>query len=554
VGQRRNLWRLIQAPTGNEDVDYGNLLNIFQSYYENPVKFVADILGAVSYNGNLGPDPWQCDVLDALVEHRLIAVRAPHGIGKTTGCSFAIHWYLTTHYMCKIPIVAPTFGKQVKAMIFSEVHAWRRKSLLREIYTQNQTKMAIIGAENEWFAEGVAAEEPDKVEGFHAPGGVLYIFDEAKGIQKKIWDAARGALTGPEDRMLAVSTPPLAPIGEFVRVFTQLRATWKTFHFGPTPRQSKKWRREREREWPKGSPEYVSKILGEIPKSSTDRTVIPLDLIEKAMQRQPTAEDLKGSTSVGMDVARYGQDETVMAFRHGKVILPLETFAKQDTAISAKLLEEVLPGYDTAQVDEVAVGAGVVDPISHHPELKHKLVPVKNNDESPDPERYHDLGTWMWFMFVKWLEDGGVLPYDDELCSQLATREFEWHFQHGRMTRKLVSKKDTAKNRQKSPDRAEAVILAAIGAPKAMVAYLSQADMDANDKLRLESARLKAELMSRMGKSVKAEEVLKDQGPEQRRPDTFGLRSRREALTTRQLSQDERVNPLRGGFWRRNRP
>jgi len=550
VTQRRNLWRLIQAPTGNDDIDYGNLLNIFESYYQNPVHYVADILGAVSYNGNLGPDPWQCDVLDALVEHRLVAVRCPHGVGKTTCAAFAVHWYLPTHYMCKIPIVAPTFGKQVKAMIFSEIHGWRRKSLLRDIYTQNQTKMAIIGAENEWFAEGVAAEEPDKVEGFHAPGGVLYIFDEAKGIQKKIWDAARGALTGPEDRMLAVSTPPLAPIGEFVRVFTQLRATWKTFAYGPTPRQSKSWRKEREREWPKSSPEYISKVLGEIPKSSTDRTIIPMDLIEKAMMRQPSPEDLLGVTRIGMDVARYGQDSTVIACLHGKVVLPLEAFAKQDTSISAKLVEELLPSYDSLQVDEATVGAGVIDPLSHHPTLKQKVIPVRNNDASPMPESYHDLATYMWFMLVKWLEDGGILPNDDELASQLATKEFEWHFLHGRMSRKLVSKKDSAKNRQKSPDRADAVILACIPVPRVVVACLSQTDMDLNDKQRMLAAVIRAQNQPRR---VAKEEVLKDDGPEQKMTDRLGMRNRRDAMTSRHEGIHG-SNPLQNSFWRRKKP
>ncbi len=550
MGQRRNLWRLIQAPTGNDDVDYGNLLNIFESYYENPVSYVSDILGATAYTGKLGPDPWQCDVLDALVEHRLVAVRSPHGIGKSTCATFAIHWFLTTHFMSKIPIIAPTFGKQVKAMIFSEVHSWRRKSLLRDIFQPNQTKLSIIGAENEWFAEGVAAEEPDKVEGFHAPGGVLYIFDEAKGINKKIWDAARGALTGTEDRMLAVSTPPLAPIGEFVRVFTQLRTTWKTFHFGPTPRQSKSWRREREKEWPKGSPEYVSKILGEIPKSSTDRTIIPLGLIEAAMARTPTAKDLEGNSSLGMDVARYGADETVIARRHGVVVLPLECFAKQDTAVSAALVAEILPMYDYLQVDEVAVGAGVVDPISHHPTLKHKLVPVHNNAESPVPESYHDLGTYMWFMFLKWLEDGGILPFDDELCAQLANREFEWYYLHGRLSRKLVSKKDTAKDRQKSPDKAEAVILAAIPIPKLVVACLSQSDMDSNDTERLKESILKSALQPRR---IQKEAINKDDGPEQKRGDRLGMRSRREALVGRGDGGLDRSSPLRGGFWKRGR-
>jgi hypothetical protein len=265
------------------------------------------------------------------------------------------------------------------------------------------------------------------------------------------------------------------------------------------------------------------------------------------MARQPCPEDLQGRTRIGMDVARYGADETVIACLHSKVILPLETFTKQDTAVSAKLVEEILPGYDSLQVDEATVGAGVVDPISHHPTLKHKLVPVRNNDASPLPESYHDLATYMWFKFVDWLEAGGILPHDDELASQLATKEFEWHFLHGRLSRKLVSKKESAKNRQKSPDRADAVILAAIGVPKAVVAYLSQADMDDNDKLRLQAAIIKATLQPRRQQK---EAILKDAAPEELRPDTFGLRSRREAMTAKH-DPGERANPLRGGFWRR---
>lgn len=399
---------------------------------------------------------------------------------NTTLCAFAVHWFLTTRYCSKVPIVAPTFSKQIKSMIFSEIHSWRKKSLLHDIYASTQTKMGIVGAEDIWFAEGVAAEDPNKVEGFHAPGGVLYVLDEAKGIDKKIWDAARGALTGDEDRMLAVSTPPLAPIGEFVRVFTHLRSTWKTFYVPPTPRQSKQWRKDREREWPKGSPEYISKVLGEIPKHSTDRTVIPVALVEEAMRRKATQADLDGVKRIGCDVARHGMDETVIAVMHGKVVLPLECFPKQSTAITAQLLREILPAYDTLQIDAIGMGAGVVDMVNLDPSLRDKVIPIEAHDTSPEPDRFYDLGTWMWFEFVKWLEGGGILPYDDAMASQLVTREFQWVFKRGVGTvRKLVSKDDMRRKNMKSPDRADAVILAAIPVRVTRVAMLSQEDMEA---------------------------------------------------------------------------
>jgi hypothetical protein len=231
----------------------------------------------------------------------------------------------------------------------------------------------------------------------------------------------------------------------------------------PTPRQSKQWRKDREREWPKGSPEYVSKVLGQIPKHSTDRTVIPVALIEEAMRRKPTQDDLDGVKRLGVDVARLGQDESVIAALHGKVILPLECFPKQSTAVTARLIQEVLPAYDAMQIDAIGLGAGVVDMVNLDPALRSKVIPIEANATSPEPERFYDLGTWMWFSFVQWLEQGGILPYDDLLAAQLATREFDWTFKRGVGTvRKLVSKDDMRRKNAKSPDRADAVVLAAI--------------------------------------------------------------------------------------------
>lgn len=447
------------------------------------MAFATEQLGATSYTGADGPDPWQCDVLEAVLVHRLVAVRSPHGVGKTSCACFCVHWHLCTHPFSKVPITAPTFETQVRDIFFAELHGWTRRSRLRRLLAPYKTKLAVKGAEDEWFAVGFGAgSNAEHREGFHAPGGVLYIFDEAKGVPKTIWDAARGALTGEHDRMLVISTPPLAPIGEFVKVFTTLRHTWKTFAIPPTPRQDPAWRAEREREWPPGSPEHESKILGHIPRLGGDDTVIPLGLIEAAMQAPPVAMNagLLG-TQIGCDVARYGSDETVFALRRGAVIGPLEIRTQQDTFVtSGELRQWLLQGYSRANVDDVGLGAGVIDPLLHDPEVHARVAGVNFGGAADDPERFYDRGTELWFALKGWLEDGLVLPNDEDLAAQLASRRFKWVPNRKGLSavRKLESKDEMKARGLKSPDRADAVVLACATPPRGAES-LSVAEMHA---------------------------------------------------------------------------
>ena len=399
---------------------------------------------------------------------------------NTATASFAAIWYLWTHPLSKVPIILPTFDVQVRKVFFAELHTWIAQCRLKARMRPLTTSVSIEPHGDEWSLFGYSAGAKAAArEGIHAPGGVLYILDEAKGIDKAIWDAARSSLTGPHDRILAVSTPPLAPIGEFVRVFTSLRDAWKCFSIGPTPRQSPQWIADREREWPRGSPEHTAKVLGEIPQYGGDDTVVPLGLVEAAMRRGtdlglPGADDrailapilaaLEGEKIVGVDVARLGSDSTIYARRVGMVILPLIERTKQDTTVTAGEVEELLREGYRAQIDEVGVGVGCLDPILHNPALADQVTGVNFGGAADDPARFCDRGTEMWFQFVDWLRAGGVLPLDDELAAQLCARRYEWVLRGGERVRKLESKEKAKKRGLRSPDRADAVVLACAGA------------------------------------------------------------------------------------------
>jgi phage terminase large subunit len=91
------------------------LQQLLHAWMHDPVKFVRGAIG-------VEPDPWQADVLDAVEAHDNVAIRAAHGVGKTAVLSWAIVWFLMTRPLAKVPTTAPTFNKQVRDVLWAEVH------------------------------------------------------------------------------------------------------------------------------------------------------------------------------------------------------------------------------------------------------------------------------------------------------------------------------------------------------------------------------------------------------------------------------------------------
>ncbi|MFQ5912427.1 MAG: hypothetical protein ACE5JS_04525 [Nitrospinota bacterium] len=306
---------------------------VWMTFWDHPVRFVQECLGAE-------PEPYQADVLDALAEFPRVAVRSGHGVGKTAVAAWAVTWFLVTRPLSKVPTTAPTFEKQVRDIFWAEIHRWVGPSFLAGGLELSQTRMAVKGFEEEWFAVGMSAARPENLEGFHAPH-LLYVIDEAKGVSDAIFDGIQGALTT-DAKLFLISTPG-ARLGYFHQVFTKLRTTWKTFHIpclgrwedakalpseNPiSPRISPEWIGARKEEWGESSPVYQARVMGEFPSEGED-ALISLSHIEAAEGRQAAAwsemaesadaDSAKGfehtrwlKRALGVDVARYGSDFTV---------------------------------------------------------------------------------------------------------------------------------------------------------------------------------------------------------------------------------------------------
>jgi len=74
----------------------------------------------------------------------------------------------------------------------------------------------------------------------------------------------------------------------------------------------------------------------------------------------------QGSVEIGVDVARFGNDRSVICVRQGERVLSLEAFGRQDTMATVGRVVAVVERYapeevGAVRVDVIGIGAGVVD-------------------------------------------------------------------------------------------------------------------------------------------------------------------------------------------------
>jgi len=428
------------------------------------VRFVREALG-------VEPDECQRVVLVALNTDRRVAWRSGHGVGKTTLSAWMVLHALICMGPCKVLTTASVW-RQLDKFLWPEIHKWGRRMNLALV---GLDKLPIewlnmeIRITEDWMAFAAASDDPTMIEGCHADF-VFYVMDEAKGIPRGTWLAAKGAMTG-KGQILAISTPPEGAEGYFCDIFTGVVRGWTTFHTSAfdSPRVSKEWIEDLRQEYGEESPEYVARVLGDIPSTNTINTVVPMSWTQSAMDRQPD-ESVDRPRIASLDVARFGDDECVFAVRVGNDVRHMETWHGYPTTTTEDRVWEGCLEWNVSKLimDEGGLGSGPYDHLVLRSRGRRKdgLDPIDivgfNFGGSPNElDRYADAGTEAWFALRDMLSpeskyDPICLPRDIELKSQLVTRRFQWQ-KHGR---KLMSKAEMkSKFHVPSPDRADAIVM-----------------------------------------------------------------------------------------------
>lgn len=444
-------------------------------YARNPIDFVEDVIG-------VRPDDNQRSILRSVEAEPMTSVRSGHGVGKSAVESWAIIWFLCTRPYPKVPCTAPT-QHQLFDILWAEAAKWIRNTpaLKKELIWTNE-KIYMKGHPEEWFAAARTATNPDALQGFHAEH-LLFIIDEASGVKDIVFEPVLGALSTEGAKLLMCGNPTRLT-GFFYDSHHKNRASYNSLHVdGRTSVRVNPQFVERIRKmYGTDSDVFRVRVAGEFPKQEAD-VFISLSAVEMSYMRDPSVSAEISRISFGVDVARYGDDETVIAQNvGGRISLPI-TLRGQSLMVTVgkivQLYREMLAEYPQykgeiyVNIDDTGLGGGVTDRLEEV-KIEERLtrlvvVPVNAAGRVPDEvisygtgkikahEVYDNLTSYLWGNVKEHLRKEDItLPSDDDLVAQLSCRKY-------RLTSKgkiqLESKEEMKKRGINSPDRADAVAL-----------------------------------------------------------------------------------------------
>jgi len=350
-------------------------------------------------------------------------------------------------------------------------------------------------AGKQWLAYGRKPPEQDAVsvfQGVRSQFGMTYVwFDEAGGMSRQMFTAAEAVMTGSKARFTGIGNPDNAGT-EFQKAFIDktLSDEYNLFTISafdlPTltgervyphtsdgdvmearmldALTSREWVEHKQRIWGEKDARYLSKVLGEFPGDG-DNAFFPQRIITGAHDKVIEHDD--GIRPVlGVDIARYGQDETVVYENRGGRVRLIDSWGKTDTTETARKVHRWANklGAVELRIDAGGIGGAVFDMLEKLPDFTSKtyiLIGLDGGTRSPDASRWMNSRAYNHDSLREQLVLGEIdLDYEDrDLADQLLGVTFKFN-QRGAI--QITPKDEMRTVMDGSPDRLDAVIYATV--------------------------------------------------------------------------------------------
>jgi phage terminase large subunit-like protein len=188
--------------------------------------------------------------------------------------------------------------------------------------------------------------------------------------------------------------------------------------------------------------------------AEADDVLIPIDLVSQAVKRAYLPGDIGHAPVVlGIDVARFGNDASVIFRRQGLQAFEPVVIRGMDNMALAGRIVSIIAQYKPASVFiDAGQGAGVIDRIR---QLGHSVIEVPFSSSPFDP-RYLNKRAEMWYDMKKWLSEGGAIPDDLILKSDLSAPVYFFN-NSGKI--QLEAKEKIKERIGRSPDLADGLAL-----------------------------------------------------------------------------------------------
>lgn len=436
-------------------------VSTLRRWYEHPEIFVREEFG-------VAPDPWQDDALTQFPVSPRLALKACKGPGKTAVLAW-IGWnFILTrpHSMCGATSIS---GDNLKANLWTELARWySRSALLQSQFEMTRTEIfhrqhrATWKMEaRTWAKDADATQIGNALAGIHAPY-VLWLGDESGDYPDAIMPTMEGIFAGePLEAHIVQAGNPLKLSGPLYRACTSARKLWTVIEITGDPDDPKRssrisidHAREQIEQYGRDNPWVLVNIFGQFPPASINALIGPDDMTAAQKRGYREAEVAHAAKILGVDVAREGDDASVMYPRQGLVLYPPSVWRNIDGIQGAGAVARKWGDWqaDACFIDNTGgFGASWIDCLRL---LGRSPIGVQYSGK-PNDQRYFNKRAEMYFMAAQWIKEGGQIPQGSAELIQAMTQISYTH----KRDRLLLEDKAQLKARiGMSPDHADAFV------------------------------------------------------------------------------------------------
>jgi hypothetical protein len=414
-------------------------------------------------------DEFQKEYLTALVRHQRLGLLACKGPGKSMILAVGGLWFMFIHKDSEVVCTSIT-ADNLRDGLWKELGKWMRVNPIFDLlFSKTNTRIEHRERGDLWFASarawprtGDATQQADSMAGIHADR-VMAIIDEAGGVPLSVLHALEAVLTSGPDCRLVLAGNPTSTDGALYQACKVERHLYWVKEIDNDPDNPKRCKRADLGYAQKLIGEYGRNhdivrvnVLGKFPRTGSDN-LISEEEVEEAMRRHiPRDEWEDAQKRLGADIARFGDDASVIAPRQGRVAFHMrERRGYRTTQMAAEILVARNRFQSEMEfIDAGGVGAGVVDAYIAQ---GGSPVPVDFGEKALDSEMFYNRRTEMWWQMAAWIKRGAALPPDPELKQDLTKIKLLPPDEKGRI--RLEPKKDFKKRTGRSPDHGDALAL-----------------------------------------------------------------------------------------------
>lgn len=432
-----------------------------RSWREHPAKFVRECFGVT-------PDPWQDEVLEASVTNPQQAMTACKGPGKSATLAWLGWNRLCTRVDCKGIAISIT-EDNLRDGLWSELAKWQMKSaFLRDQFMWTASRIFHKPKPETWFLSarswprsGNPQQQADSLAGLHADN-IFILMDEAGGIPRSLLATAQAIGSSAKDWLLALAGNPTNQDSALGQAVLQQRHLWHIMEITADPndpkrtsRVPKEWAQQQIDSWGPDNPWVLVNVFGRFPPSGLNTLLSPdevRDSQRRGLKEQPY---LEFPLILGVDVARFGDDESVIFPRRAKIAYNPLRMRNLDTIVGASHVSRIAmeKRADSIQIDATGgYGSAWYDGLKS---LGHTdALAVQFGGKAADEKRYANKRAEIIWLMAEWVKDGGMLPPVAEMVVGLSTMQYAYT-RDGRIQ---LEDKDQIKARLgRSPDLEDAL-------------------------------------------------------------------------------------------------